>query len=99
MHQSLATLLVLAVCGHIACASAAEGEKEGVRTAAQEERACAGVANEGTKMRELRREMSIYYDKPIPEDLERRVRKHIDTVGKLKAECDLQRGQAALAPR
>ena len=48
-------------------------------------------------MRELRREMSVYYDKPIPEDLERRVRKHIDTVARLKAECDEQRGRTALA--
>jgi hypothetical protein len=65
--------------------------------ALQDARACAGVANEGNKMRELRREMSVYYDKPIPEDLERRVRKHIDTVARLKAECDEQRGRTAQA--
>ena len=48
-------------------------------------------------MRELRREMSVYYGKPVPEDLERRVRKHIHAVARLEAECDAQRGRAALA--
>ena len=96
MNRALTRLLIRVAAGQIACVAAADEANEPA-CKAQEERACAGVANEGAKMRELRREMSVYYGKPVPEDLERRVRKHIDAVARLKAECDAQRGRTALA--
>ena len=80
--------------GHFALA--ADGDMETIRTA-QDERVCAGVSNETTKMRELRREMGAYFGQAIPEDLQLRVRKHIDMVAKMKAECDQQREKSALA--
>ncbi len=96
MIRLLKMPLLLLVVGQIAIAAAADEAKEPVLTA-QQERTCAGVANEGTKMRELRREMGLYFDKPFPEDLERRIKRHMDTVARLKAECDEQRGRTALA--
>lgn len=89
-------LAVLIACSPIAVAVAADGDKVTTRTV-QDDRVCAGVSNETTKMRELRREMSAYFGQAIPEDLQLRVRKHIDMVAKLKAECDQQREQSALA--
>ena len=66
----------------MAFAIAAEGDKA-TRTA-QDERVCAGVSNETSKMRELRREMGAYFGQAIPEDLQLRVRKHVELVAKLK---------------
>lgn len=86
----------LLACFYIAAAGAAEGDKEPTRTA-QDDRACAGVANENTKMRELRRELGAYFGQSVPEELQAKVRKHIDLVAKLKAECEQQREQSALA--
>ena len=96
MNRALTRLLIRVAAGQIACVDAADEVNEPARKE-QEDRACSGVANEGAKMRELRREMSVYYGNPVPEDLERRVRKHIGAVARLEAECDAQRGRAALA--
>jgi hypothetical protein len=96
MKAILAKLTVLAVFGQIACASAADPEKQVAHVSAQEERACAGVANESLKMRELKREVGMYFDQPMPDELQRRVKRHFDTVARLKAECDQQRGSTAL---
>ena len=86
---------VLLACTPVAFAIAAEGDKGGTTRTAQDDRVCAGVSNETTKMRELRREMGAYFGQAIPEELQLRVRKHIDMVAKLKAECDQQREQSA----
>jgi hypothetical protein len=96
MHPSIPRFAALVVFGSTALAGAAESEKEATRTA-QDDRACSGVANENTKMKELRRELGAYFGQSIPEELQLRVRKHIDMVAKLKAECDQQKEPAALA--
>lgn len=94
MRSSLLTLAVLVLCGDLALAGVEDGDKGVARV--QDERACAGVANESTKMRELRRELGAYIGQTIPDDLQRRVNKHIEAVARFKAECD-QRDKAALA--
>lgn len=96
MLPTISRLAVLALCAHTALAGAAAGERAGTRTV-HDERSCDGVNNENTKMRELKRELGAYFGQPIPEDLQLRVRKHVDLVAKLKAECDHQREQSALA--
>jgi hypothetical protein len=93
--QPILRFLVLSACSHLALAGAAD-DKEATRTA-QEDRACAGVSNENTKMRELRRELGAYLGQTIPEELQNKVRKHIELVAKLKAECDQLREHSALA--
>ena len=40
--------------------------------------------------------MGAYFGQTIPEDLQLRVRKHVELVAKLKADCDQQREQSAL---
>ena len=96
MRSSVGKLAVLVVFGHVVLAGAADTGKEGTQ-AAQDGRACEGVPNEGIRMRELRRELGVYFGQTIPDDLQRRVKKHIDMVARLKAECDRQREQSALA--
>lgn len=96
MHPSIPRLAALIVFGPIALAGAAENDKEMTRTA-QDERACAGVTNENTKMKELRRELGAYFGQTIPDELQQRVKKHIDMVARLKAECDQHKEQPALA--
>ena len=96
MLRSLPLTTVLLACGFGPGAAAGEGEKEAPRVA-QDDRGCAGVTNENTKMRELRRELGAYLGQSIPEELQNRVRKHIEMVAKLKAECDQQRDQSASA--
>ena len=95
MLPSLPRLLALIACSQIALAASAE-DKETTRTA-QQDRACAGVSNENTKMRELRRELGAYLGQTVPEELQNKVRRHIELVAKLKAECDQLREQSALA--
>jgi hypothetical protein len=97
MLASLSTLAALLACSCVA-AAAAEPANDASRTA-QDDRACGGVTNEATKMRELRRELGAYFGQSIPEDLQNRVRKHIELVAKMKAECDQQREQAAVAKK
>jgi hypothetical protein len=92
MLASLSTLAALLACSCVA-AAAAEPANDASRTA-QDDRACGGVTNEATKMRELRRELGAYFGQSIPEDLQNRVRKHIELVAKMKAECDQQRESA-----
>ena len=89
-------LVAMILCSHVVLAGAADADKEAVRTV-QDERACAGVTNENTKMRELRRELGAYLGQTVPEELQNKVRRHIDLVARLKAECDQQRDQSALA--
>lgn len=96
MLPSIPRLAALALCGHIAFAAAADADKAVTRTV-QDERSCDGVNNENTKMRELKRELGAYFGQSIPGDLQLRVRKHVDLVARLKAECDHQREQSALA--
>ena len=96
MLPSIPRLAALLACTQMAFAVAADGDKATTRSA-QDERVCAGVSNETTKMRELRREMGAYFGQAIPEELQLRVRKHVDMVAKLKADCDQQREQSALA--
>ena len=87
--------VLIGCCSPMAFAVSADGDKQSTRPA-QDERVCTGVSNETTKMRELRRELGAYFGQAIPEDLQLRVRKHVDMVAKLKAECDQQREQSAL---
>ena len=95
MVSHIAVLAVFAVCTQSAWAAVAETEKDTPRTASQDARACAGVANEGLKMKELRRELVAYVGEALPEDLQRRLNQHVEKVARAKAECDQQRGQAA----
>ncbi len=94
MRASFPTLAVLVLCVDLAVAGVEDADK-GV-TRARDDRPCAGVANESTKMRELRRELGAYIGQTIPDDLQRRINKHVESVAKFKAECD-QRDKAALA--
>lgn len=96
MRSSVGKLPVLVVFGHVALAGAVDTAKESTQTA-QDGRACDGVANESSKMRELRRELGAYFGQIIPDDLQRRVKKQVDMVARLKAECGQQREQSALA--
>ena len=96
MLPSINRVAALLACTQMTFAVAADGDKAPTR-ALQDERVCAGVSNETSKMRELRREMGAYFGQAIPEELQLRVRKHVDMVAKLKAECDQQREQSALA--
>ena len=96
MLSSIPRLAALALYAHVAHAEAADVEKAVTRTS-QDQRSCDGVNNENTKMRELKRELGAYFGQPIPEDLQLRVRKHVELVARLKAECDHQREQSALA--
>lgn len=96
MLSSIPRLAALVLCAHAALAGAADVEKAATRTV-HDERSCDGVNNESSKMRELKRELGAYFGQPIPEDLQLRVRKHVDLVARLKAECDHQREQSALA--
>ena len=96
MSAFIPRLAALILCSYAAVAGAAEGDKEPARIV-QDDRACAGVTNENTKMRELRRELGAYLGQTVPEELQNKVRKHIDMVAKLKADCDQQRDQSALA--
>ncbi|MDB5857175.1 MAG: hypothetical protein JWQ76_864 [Ramlibacter sp.] len=93
MLRSTLRLLALIACSQLALA-AADDNKE-TRTA-QQDRSCAGVSNEFTKMRELRRELGAYLGQTIPEELQSKVRRHVELVAKLKAECEQLREQAAL---
>ena len=92
MLRSMSLVIALAGCQ---LALAAADEKE-TRTA-QQDRVCTGVSNEFTKMKELKRELAAYLGQTIPEELQARVRRHIEQVAKLKAECDQLRDQAAMA--
>ena len=96
MRSSAGKLAALLVFSQLALATAADTAKDGTQTA-QDGRACDGVANENSKMRELRKELGAYFGQTIPEDLQRRVTKHVDMVARLKAECDQQREQSAQA--
>ena len=93
MLKSMCLVVALAGWGQLAIAAADEKE---TRTA-QQDRVCAGVSNEFTKMRELKRELAAYLGQSVPEELQAKVRRHIELVAKLKAECDQLREQAALA--
>ncbi len=95
MRASLTTLAILVLCGDLAWAAGEDADKGAIRV--QEERACAGVANESTKMRELRRELGAYIGQTIPDELQRKITKHIESVARFKAECDQLRDKSALA--
>ncbi len=95
MRASLTTLTLLVLFSDLAWSAAEDPERGATRV--QEERACAGVANESTKMRELRRELGAYIGQTIPDELQRRITKHIEAVARFKAECDQSRDKAALA--
>lgn len=96
MSAFIRWLAAVVLSSYAAISGGAEGDKEPARTA-QDGNACAGVTNESTKMRELRRELGAYFGQTIPEELQTRVRKHIDQVAKLKTECDQLRDKSALA--
>lgn len=93
MSQFTLGLAALILSSYAAVTAAAEADKETMRPA-QDDQACAGVSNESTKMRELRRELGVYIGQTVPEELQHKVRKHIEQVAKLKAECDRQRGKS-----
>lgn len=93
MPRAIPALLLLVACTQLALAASDDKDTR----AANQERACAGVANEGTKVRELRRELAVYMGQTVPEELQNKVRRHIELVAKLKAECDQLREQAASA--
>lgn len=97
MNHLLQAIAALVLCANVAWVVAAEPDKGSPRTA--DIRACEGVTNENSKARELRRELGAYLGQTMPEDLERRVKKHIELVAKLKAECEQQQRETVALPK
>ena len=93
MPRAITGLLLLVACMQLALAASDDKETR----AANQERVCGGMTNEYTKVRELRRELAAYLGQTVPEELQGKVRRHIELVAKLKAECDQLREQAAAA--
>jgi hypothetical protein len=93
MHRMFPLLVVACLSAHLAGAYAVDAETSDNREAAPIGSACAGVTNEGTRKRELMREMAGYIGETLPDDLKRRAQKFFDQVAKLKADCERERSK------